>query len=124
MVWKLMDNNQRKTKKVSGVDLSSMSFAFVGDEQDTSTWHCPLFVPGDAAKTRNLIGNALHRWSQTKGIPPAHRRSVVLQIIGAAKAHGLPVNKDVKVEVSDEEAALLLSEIAAHRFLEQIIGSE
>ena len=112
--------DDRKTKRVSGVDLSARCFVYVGDESDTSTWFVPLFVPGDAAKTRNLIGNALHRWSQTKGIPPAHRRSVVLQIIGAAKSHGLPVNKDVKVEVSDEEAALLLSEIAAHRFLEQI----
>src|SRR5882672_8678906 len=113
-------DDQRKTKKVANVDLNSKCFAYVGDEQDTSTWFVPLFVPSDAAKTRNLIGNALHRWSQTKGIPIAHRRSVVLQIVGAAKSHGLPVNKDAKVEVSDEEAALLLSEIAAHRFLEQI----
>jgi hypothetical protein len=113
-------DDQRKTKKVANVDLNSKCFAYVGDESDTSTWFVPLFVPGDAAKTRNLIGNALHRWSETKGIPAVHRRAVVQQIVGAAKAHGLPLSKDVKIEVSEEEAALLLSEIAAHRFLEQI----
>lgn len=110
-----------KTKKIDGFELPASSFAYVGDPDVTSTWKLPIFFPGNGAKTVEHINNALARFDDTKAIAPAHRRMVWQQIIGAAKAHGLPFYRNVKIEVTDEELALLLSERAAKRFMEEVI---
>lgn len=99
----------RKTKKVAGIELPASSFAYVGDEKDTSTWKLPIHFPGDAAKTVNHIKNALARFPDTKGIPASDSSAVWHKIVGAAKAHGIKVNEkkslDVVVEVRTEEIA-------------------
>ncbi len=94
-----------KTKKVSGllhrVDLSSKSFAWVGDENDTATWLVPLFDPTSAANSKHLVSSALSRVNEVKGIPDSAFESVRLLVIGAALAHGI----DVKRPTADEAAA-------------------
>ncbi len=82
-----------KTKKVANVDLSARCFAYVADESDTSTWHCPLFVPGDAAKTINAIKTSLGRFSETKDIPASERETVWHTLRGAALALGIAVER-------------------------------
>jgi hypothetical protein len=79
------------TKKVDGCDLSSRSFAYIGDESDTSTWKLPIYFPSDEAKTKNHIKNALVRFAETGGIPECERASAWLILFGAARSHGIPV---------------------------------
>jgi hypothetical protein len=84
-------HNKTKTKKVAGVDLRSSSFAYIGDESDTSTWRVPIYFPGDNEKTVNHINNALARFSETGGIPEGDRASVFLLLCGAARSRGISV---------------------------------
>lgn len=123
----------RKTKKVAGVDLSASSFAYVGNLNDTSTWAIALYFPGDPAKTRNLIASALHRFSETKGIPESEWQATWLILVGAAKAHGIPAQHQapamaksklekpapfvVDAEGVDLKAAIAVADLAASRFL-------
>jgi HK97 family phage prohead protease len=86
-----------KTKKVAGVDLPASSFAYVGDESDTSTWKLPIHFPGDDTKTVNHIKDAIGRFPQTKGIPNSEKSAVWHKIVGAAKAHGIKVNEEKSV---------------------------
>jgi len=121
---------ERKTKKVAGVDLSSSSFAYVGDLNDTATWRHPLYVPGDTPKTVNLIKTALHRFADTKGVPEAERQSTWLMIVGAAKCQGIQVQKQAPAmaktaqlrDAEDREMKSVLAEgeLAAERFLKQL----
>ena len=78
-----------KTKSVAGVDLQMSAFAFVGDNNDTSTWKLPIYFRGNESLTRNLIKNALERF-RTTNIPDEQRAATWLMIVGAAKAHGIP----------------------------------
>lgn len=107
-----------KTKKVAGgFDLPASAFALVSDETDSSTWKLPLFIPGNAGLTRNMIKNALERFADCK-IPDEQRAEVWRVISGAAKAHGisagaqpasaLPVNAHPKPEqpLEADEAGL------------------
>ena len=80
-----------KTKKVAGhFDLGPEFFAHVGNPEDPATWKCPLFIPGNAGLTRNMIKNAVERFATTK-IPDEQRAEVWRLIAGAAKAHGIKV---------------------------------
>lgn len=83
-----------KTKTVDGVSLPPSSFAFVGDEDDPSTWKLPIHFPGDVAKTQSHITDALARFDQTEGIPEKQKSEVYARIVGAAKAHGITVQKE------------------------------
>jgi HK97 family phage prohead protease len=76
-----------KTKKVGGQELGPGSFAYVGDESDTSTWKLPIH---DA----NHVRNALARFNQTKGIPDSERSKVLARIKAAAKKFGIKVSED------------------------------
>ena len=80
-----------KTKKVAGVDLPLSSFAFVGDENEPSTWKLPIYVPGNVSLSRNLLKSALFRFADTKDIPASERQTVALTLNGAAKAMGIRV---------------------------------
>jgi hypothetical protein len=82
-----------KKKTVAGVELCSSSFAYVGNENNPTTWLLPLFVRGDAKKTSNLIASALHRVDAVKGIPNDQRATVRLLLYGAAIAHGLHIDR-------------------------------
>jgi hypothetical protein len=95
----------RKTKRVASVDLPAHSFAYVGDEQKPETWHLPLFVRGDAAKSLNLTKNALHRFDQTKGIPASERAAVWFTLYGAAKAQGLNIERKEFADVNEAPMA-------------------
>jgi hypothetical protein len=79
-----------KTKRVSGKDLHSSDFAYVGDPEKTETWKLPIH---DAAHVRN----ALARFDQTQGIPADEKAKVKAKIDRAAKKFG--------IEVSDKAAA-------------------
>jgi len=93
-----------KTKKVAHVDLNSRCFAYVGDEQDTSTWHCCVHVLGDSAKTINAIKNSLGRFSETKSIPVHERELVWHTLRGAALALGIRVEERAKSEAPAKAA--------------------
>ena len=81
-----------KTKKVAGrFDLPASAFAYVGDENDTSTYKLPLYIPGNHSLTRNLIKSALFRFADTKEIPDQQRAEVWRVIVGACRAHGIKV---------------------------------
>jgi hypothetical protein len=125
-----------KTKKVAGVNLSASSFAFVGDLEKPETWKLPIYFPGDAAKTRNHIKNALERFAATI-IPDNERAEVWRMIVGAAKAHGirvgaqpkasaLPVNahpetaKPLDAEDTELKAARAVGLLAAERMLKRM----
>src|SRR5437879_2029832 len=79
-----------KTKKVAGVDCNQECFAYVKDENDSSTWKLPLFIPGNVGLTRNMIKCAVERFATAK-IPDEQRAEVWRLIAGAAKGHGIAV---------------------------------
>ena len=85
---------EKKTKKVDGVDLASDCFAYVGDSQDTSTWKLPIKFPGDEEKTKRHIRNALARFNQTKGIPAGEKAKVLAKIKAAAKKYDIKVSEE------------------------------
>ncbi len=84
-----------KTKRVAGEDLGPGAFAYVGDENDTSTWKLPIKFSTDA-KTKSHIQNALARFNQTKGIPAGEKAKVKAKILAAAKAHGIHAAENEK----------------------------
>ena len=87
-----LEGDALKTKKVAGhFDLPASSFAYVGDLEDAATWKLPIFVPGNAPVSRNLLKSALFRFSDTKDIPASERQTVALTLNGAAKAMGIRV---------------------------------
>jgi hypothetical protein len=80
-----------KTKTVAGVALTAECFAYVGDPEKTSTWKLPIKFPGDDAKTKSHIRNALARFDQTQGIPADKKAEVKAKIHAAATTHGIDV---------------------------------
>lgn len=80
-----------KTKRVHGVDCNSRCFAYVGDLDDTATWHACVHVLGDTAKTVNAVKTSLGRFQETKGIPDGQRQEVWATLRGAALALGIQV---------------------------------
>jgi len=100
---------QGKTKKISGIDLSSSSFAYVGNQDDKDSWQVPLFVPGDTSKTANLIKNAIHRFCEMKRVPKEVRGQVWQRVVGAALAHGIEC--DAKFEAKPESRDEVQAEV-------------
>jgi hypothetical protein len=82
-----------KTKRASGVDLGPDCFAYCGNPEDPSTWLFPLLLRGDEAKTVNLIKSSLFRFNQTKGLPDHERANVWYTLFGAARSHGIHVER-------------------------------
>lgn len=77
---------REKTKSVDGEEHPASDFAYVGDPEDISTWHLPIF---DAAHVRN----ALARFGQTEGIPETEKPKVHAKIMEAAKKFGIDEQK-------------------------------
>lgn len=76
----------KKTKTVgTGEEVPHSKFAYVGDKNDSSTWHLP--VP-NASHARN----ALARVNQTKGIPSSAKASVIAKLRRLAKSKGVDVS--------------------------------
>jgi hypothetical protein len=106
-LWK---EHMSTTRKVAGIDLGPKSFLVVPDPADSSGWRLPIFVPGDAKLTMNLVKNACARFHQTQGIPTGQRSALWNRLVGAAIVLGIPVAKDPVVVFTDEEIDLLLAE--------------
>lgn len=100
------DRDGAKTKKVAGKDLSSGSFAYVGDATDPSTWKLPIH---DEAHAKN----ALARFNQTKGIPADQKEGVWKKIVSAAKKFGITVSEEnsLRAGMSHTIATSILSEV-------------
>ena len=92
---------EKKTKRVSGEDLSSSAFAYVGDPEKTETWKLPIRFSNEA-KTKSHIRNALARFNQTQGIPASDKADVLGRIKRAARQHGIDVSQE-----SDKMATVL-----------------
>lgn len=86
-------NKDKKTKSVSGENLTSSAFAYVGDPEKTETWKLPIHFSSDA-KSKSHIRNALARFSQTEGIPSGERSKVLGRIKAAARKHGIDVSEE------------------------------
>jgi len=80
-----------QTKKISGVDCQRRSFAYAPTD-DPASWMLPVWIPGDAAKTVNLVKNALYRFDAAK-LPYGDRQRVFDTLRGAAMAHGLEIQQ-------------------------------
>jgi HK97 family phage prohead protease len=89
-----------KTKRVAGEDLTSSCFAYVGDENDTSTWKLPIKF-STPEKTASHIRNALARFSQTQGIPESEKAAVLAKIKRAAKANGIDTGDKSQKDFQD-----------------------
>jgi hypothetical protein len=108
------------TRKVAGIDLGPKSFLVAPDPEDASTWRLPVFVPGDAKLTTNLVKNACARFHQTQWIPVGQRSALWNRLIGCCLVLGLPIQKDPVVVVTDEELSLLLAEKAANDLISKM----
>ena len=93
------------TKSVDGEDLSASNFAFVGDENDPSTWVLPVH-------DETHVRFSLDRFGLTppQEIPVEERKGVAERLLTAAKkfgidASGLALRYGVK-EASRAEAAV------------------
>jgi hypothetical protein len=102
-----------KTKRVDGIDLSPSCFAYVGDPEDTNRWKFCLHVPGDVQKTINQIKNGLSRFDVAKGLPDSERTATWYALFGAARSHGIPVERRefIKPTVEAPKAELMTAEL-------------
>jgi len=71
-----------KTKSVGGKELPASAFAYVGDPEDTSTWHLPIHDEAHAQ-------DAMSRFNQTEGIPASEKKAVAKKIANKAKSFGI-----------------------------------
>jgi hypothetical protein len=102
----------------------------VPDENAPATWRLPIFVPGNSAQTRNFVKTALARFAEAKQIPESERQILWTMLVGAAKCHGLQVQKQAPAmakavrlpDAYDVEMKSVLAEgeLAAERLLKQL----
>jgi hypothetical protein len=84
---------EKKAKKVDGVNLPSSCFAYVGNEDDPTTWLLAYKGFPTEAKNKAVVRQQLSRFSRTQGIPAGEREKVKGKLVGAAKKHGLEVTE-------------------------------
>ncbi|MGH9473064.1 MAG: hypothetical protein ACRD2H_11480 [Terriglobales bacterium] len=99
---------EARTKRVDGVDLPASSFLYVGDPQKTDTWHLPVEFPGDEAKTKSHIRNALARFDQTE-LPADKKSELKAKLLRLAHEHDIDTSESEK----SEKAANSLDEMFA-----------
>lgn len=87
----------KKTKSVGGKEYGASTFAYVGDPQDTSTWHLP--IPDEAH-----VRDALARFDQAQ-VPAADKAKVARKLIAAAKKYGIDASGFAKDYGVKEAAA-------------------
>jgi len=130
-----------KTRKIDGQHLPASAFAYVGNDEDTSTWKLPIHFPSDSRKNINHIKNALARFAETKGIPGSALPEVAQKILGAATAHGIKVDarklynigtktantvtvtaatKEIQEEEIEHRNAEAMDDLAAEKFCERM----
>lgn len=71
-----------KTKSVDGAEHPASDFAYVGDPDDTSTWHLPDFDEKHARL-------AVDMFSRTQGMSGKKKEEAKTRIAAAAKKHGI-----------------------------------
>ena len=98
-----------KTKTVAGKHLPSSAFAYVGSEDDTSTWKLPV---QDKAHAQN----ALARENQTEGIPAGKKAAVHSKIVAAAKKFGIHVDGDTRSEADRKFDAEMLTKAQLNEY--------
>ena len=84
-----------RTKRVDGENLTSDCFLYVGDEEETDTWHLPWKFSSEE-KIVSHLRDALARFDQTD-IPASDKPAVRAKLIRLCKEHG--------IKVSDKDAA-------------------
>ena len=70
-----------QTKTVDGKPLAKEQFAYVGDPQDTSTWHLPI--------DKDHVGSALKMFGHEKHVPADKKAAVARKSASTAKSAGL-----------------------------------
>jgi hypothetical protein len=85
-----------KTKSVGGKDYPASTFAYVGDPEDTSTWHLP--IPDEAH-----VRDALARFNQAQ-IPSDKKAAVAHKLAAAAKRYGIDASGFEKEYLSKQSA--------------------
>jgi len=83
------------TKTVDGKPLPAEKFAYVGDDQDISTWHLPI----DA----DHIDSAVKMFGHEKHVPEAAKAAVARKIEAEAKKHNINTTDFHKTYLSSQE---------------------
>jgi hypothetical protein len=96
-----------KTKSVGGTEYPASDFAYVGDPEDVTTWHLPIF---DADHVRA----ALARFNQTE-LPADAKAEVARKLVAAAKKHGIDASG-----FADEHSAMMKTSQAADASFEEL----
>jgi hypothetical protein len=111
----------RKTKKISGTDLSEHHFLFIGDSDKPATWLLPICDRTSEAKTRQLIERNLHYWEEiSKHIPARLRKQLRWQLEGAAISFGISASTELTTVRLNESEMDLLTE--ATSFAERMLA--
>lgn len=87
-------DDDKKTKKVDGEDLTADCFLIVGDPQKTDTWHLPWKFSTDE-KTKSHLRDALARFDQVEGVSDDGKKKAWNKLLSLCKKYG--------IDVSDEE---------------------
>jgi hypothetical protein len=97
-----------KTKRCGSSDLSSKSFLWVGNRNDTETWFLPVYDPTSTKKTQTLIQSSLYRFDEVKArISMEEHSKLRAQLAGAAQSFGIQETATT-IQMTDEEVSLLL----------------
>lgn len=99
----LIKEQERKTLTVDGEQLPATCFAYVGDEEDSSTWKLAYKGFSTEAKNRAHVRKALARFHQAQGIPASEKTKVKAKLVAAAKK--------LDIVVSDKTAKAVRSAI-------------
>jgi hypothetical protein len=97
-----------KTKTVAGKHLPSSAFAYVGSEDDTSTWKLPV---QDKAHAQD----ALARENQAD-VPATKKAAVHSKIVAAAKKFGIHVDGDTRSEADRIFDATMLAKAQLNEY--------
>ena len=87
-----MAGSTSRTKRVDGENLTSEGFLYVGDEEQTDTWHLPWKFSSEE-KTESHLRDALARFDQTD-IPASEKPAVRAKLARLCKEHGIKVSDD------------------------------
>src|SRR5260370_10980591 len=90
-----------KTKSVGGHDLPASDFAYVGNADDTSTWHLPIH---DEAHVRD----ALARFNQAQ-IPADAKAGVARKLAAAAKKYGIDASGFEHEYLKSSQSVMLIA---------------
>jgi ATP-dependent Clp protease, protease subunit len=85
-----VENRLGHTKEVDGENLKPEDFIYVGNSEETDTWHLPWHFSTEE-KTKSHLRDALARFDQT-AIPPTKKAAAKEKLVGLCKEHGIEVS--------------------------------